>query len=678
MSERDVRERDILVASNEFAYVQDLTKGDIVLYVGPTKISLSNTERLVDFRHGRFLPVRAEDGGLGVSAFVAASSSQYIVLENPTRDLTARPVKGNNSAAELLTGRKIVVPGPASFPLWPGQRAKVVDGHELGEDEYLVVRVYENVDGDDRPIGTEAIVRGEDVRFYIPRTGLEVLATEAGYVRRSWRLRKGTGLHVRVIKAFTAAAAGAGEQVPAGTYEAGQEIFLKDREGFFFPTESLEVVGTVTAVPLADKEGVYVRAIGSGRISTVCGPCNYLADPTEVELVSRPLEPERASLYGISQQVPGRALSVYVPPSFAVLVTAKDKREVVRGPQTKILHFDEELETLRLSTGRPKSDESVLPTCFLQVEGNKVSDVVRMKTADHVELAVLLSYRVSFVTTAGPSERWFNVRDYVGLLCDHLGSILRAAARTVSIDAFHTEGTEILRSAILGEKKGGEPREGRTFEENGMWVYDVEVLEAQILDADVNKLLWDAQRTAIVAEVQRRQEELRLVSEKQKEAVDREIHAARLLTLATRVELEAARHHLEAAHSAAIVELDKVDKVGRAANLAEAFALDSAARMVAAEKQADLDRRTLEASVSAFRSQMEALAPELIATLKTLGNQHLAVELTRHASPLAILGGESVADVVERLLGALPIGTAPEGIKQVLPRPAGTKAGGKG
>jgi virginiamycin A acetyltransferase len=31
MADRDVRERDILIASNEYAYVQDLTKGDIVL-----------------------------------------------------------------------------------------------------------------------------------------------------------------------------------------------------------------------------------------------------------------------------------------------------------------------------------------------------------------------------------------------------------------------------------------------------------------------------------------------------------------------------------------------------------------------------------------------------------------------------------------------------------------------
>ncbi|HEY3445982.1 MAG TPA: hypothetical protein VGK67_06425 [Myxococcales bacterium] len=44
MADRDARERDILIAANEHAYMHDLTEGDIVLYVGPTKISLSNTD----------------------------------------------------------------------------------------------------------------------------------------------------------------------------------------------------------------------------------------------------------------------------------------------------------------------------------------------------------------------------------------------------------------------------------------------------------------------------------------------------------------------------------------------------------------------------------------------------------------------------------------------------------
>src|SRR5205085_10792778 len=104
MPERDIRERDTLVASNEYAYVQDLTKGDIVLYVGPTKISLSNTERLVELREGRFVPMRGEDVGGGVSAFVAASSAQYVVLENPAKDPAAKPVKGSNSSIELSSG----------------------------------------------------------------------------------------------------------------------------------------------------------------------------------------------------------------------------------------------------------------------------------------------------------------------------------------------------------------------------------------------------------------------------------------------------------------------------------------------------------------------------------------------------------------------------------------------
>jgi hypothetical protein len=279
MSERDIRERDILVASNEYAYVQDLTKGDIVLYVGPTKISLSNTERLVDYRDGRFVPLRGDDG-IGVSAFVTASSSQYIVLENPPKDPTVRPTKGNNSASELLIGRRVVVPGPASFPLWPGQRARVIDGHALREDEYLIVRVYDVTADDPRPIGAEAIIRGADVSFYVPRTGLEVLASgKGGYVRKAYRLRKGKGLHLRVVKAFVA---GEEDQVPAGHYDAGQDLFLADREGFFFPTESLEIVGEISAIPLAEREGVYARELATGRIQTIVGPLNYLPYPTRM------------------------------------------------------------------------------------------------------------------------------------------------------------------------------------------------------------------------------------------------------------------------------------------------------------------------------------------------------------------------------------------------------------
>jgi major vault protein len=629
MTERDARERDILVAANEYAYVQDLTKGDIVLYVGPTKISLSNTERIVELRGDRFVPVRADDGSLGVSTFITASSAQYIVLVNPARDATAKPLRGSNGAVDLLVGRKVVVPGPATFPLWPGQRARVIDGHQLREDEYLVVRYYDAIEGDVHPIGAEIVVRGSDVSFYVPRTGLEVVPdANSRYVRKAWSFPRPGGLHVRITKRA---------ELAEGTFEAGAEVFLKDRDGFFFPSENVEVIGLVLPIPIAEKEGIYVRDRATGRVSTVSGPANFIPDPTREEIVERLLDDESAALYGIESLEIGRAVAVDVPPSFAVLVTGKTRREVVVGPQTRILDYDEELAVLRLSTGRPKSDTERKTTCLLRIDGNKVSDVVRVRTRDHVELDVSLSYRVSFT---GDRAKWFNVEDYVGLLCDHLGSILRAAARAIRIEDFAAGATELLRTAILGEKVDGR-RPGRAFEENGMWVYDVEVLDVRILDGEVKKVLEAAQRAAIVADVKRRDEERRLAGEQLRASVDRELLAAEGLVLAVRGELEATRAQLEKNRAAAQLEIQRLAHDSQAAQR---------------ERDAEIERRALEASVVAWERQMAALAPELVTTLRALGHQALATELSKNVAPLAILGGGSVTEVVQKLLGSLPVG----------------------
>lgn len=700
MAERDVRERDILIASNEYAYVQDLTKGDIVLYVGPTKISLSNTERLVDFKNERFLPVRGEEGASGVCPFIAASSTQYVVLENPAKDPAVKPVKGNNSAIELLNGRRVVVAGPASFPLWPGQKARVVAGHELYEDQYLRVRVSDRVEGDPAPIGSERIVKGSEVSFYLPKTGLEVMPDSTGsYVRNAvtlvdgqycvlrgprgqrrfvrgpgvvfpeaweefhttagarvfaaYAMRKDKGLHVRVVKTFEAKA---GDQVPAGTYQAGQELFLAGREDLFFPTESLEVLGEVSSIPLAEKEAISVRELATGQIRTIAGPAAYLPDPTRVQLMKRPLDAETIKRWNLKGYDGTRAPAITIPPSYAVLVTAKTRREVVKGPQVRILDFDEELGVLSLSTGTPKTDAALLPTCFLLVDGNKVSDRLEVRTSDHVQLEVRLSYRVSFSSSPGSDDaRWFNVSNYVALLCDHLGSIVRAAVRATPIDRFHAASTEILRGAVLGEKKG-DKRTGREFEENGMLVYDVEVLEVQILDGDVDELLTDAQRSAITSEVARRKEGLRLLTEQAKHTVDRAVFEAQRQTQEAELALEAARRQLAAAKAEGKVEAARIEVLGKAKTDADALELASVAQTLAKARTAEVDERALTAQVNAFRAQMESLQPELIATLKTLGNQQLAASLTQHLGPLAILGGESVVDVASRLLAALPAG----------------------
>lgn len=646
MTERDVRERDILVAANEFAYVQDLTKGDIVLYVGPTKISLSNTERLVDFRHDRFLPVRADDPSSGVSPFVRATQGEYIVLENPAKSPEARAIKGSNAAVELLHGRKVVIAGPATFALWPGQRARVIGGHALREDEYLVVRAYD-ADAAGLAIGQEQVIRGADHAFYVPATGFEVVPVDGGgFVRRAFLLRKNCGLHLRVLRPHEVRE---GDLLPPGRYEAGREVFLRDHEGYVFPAEWLEIVGVSSPVGLSEREGLYVRDRLTGAIATVAGPASYLVDPTREEVVTR-----------------DRAITVDVPPSTAVMVVSPRRREVVVGPALRVLGYDEELEVLSLSTGRPKSAAQPLETCFLQIAGNKVSDVVPVRTRDHVELEVSLSYRVSFTDAGGRPERWFSVRDYVALLCDHMGSILRAAAREVPVERLHAEATPLVRAAILGDKRPGEARAGRVFEENGMCVYDVEVLDVRILDDEVRALLAAAQRSAIAGEIEKTRLANAAGVEDAREAARRSHIAARLETLAHEEAL--AEREAAAARAAQEAKLarEERDALARAEREARALSIAREAEAGARDRELAQERARLEAQTTAFAAQMSALAPELVATLKTLGHERLAADLTKHLGPLSILGGESVADVAERLIGSLPVGAGAR-VADVLP-----------
>src|SRR5262249_54020706 len=158
-------------------------------------------------------------------------------------------------------------------------------------------------------------------------------------------------------------------------------------------------------------------------------------------------------------------------------------------------------------------------------------------------------------------------------LCDHLASIVRSAVRGTAIDAFHANSIEVIRGAILGSKQGEEKRAGRKFSENGMLVYDVEVLDVNILDADVGKLLSDAQRAAIVAEVKKEEEELRLNGEKLREAVNQQLSEAHKETLKKEAELEEAQRTLAEAKANAEVHIHRLRKTGVAQNDADALGI---------------------------------------------------------------------------------------------------------
>lgn len=721
-------ERDILLAQNEFTYIQDITKGVITLNVGPHKCSLSNTERVVVFepRSKKFMPLEgiledATRGGprqayagiqQGVQQFVEASLSQYIVLENPRKDAKQPHVRGPNDAAELAMGKKVVIPGPNTFPLWPGQMASVIDGHKLKEDEYLLIRAYEPVEVEEKEkgetkkitiqIGTEKIIKGSEHKFYIPQAGFEVVPAEDNrerFVRKAIKLMDGeycvllkpngekkyvngpsmvipepqdliqvgrdarpickayglkpeNGLHLYVAKDFETKE---GEQLAnilgAGKFKIGQELFVSGKEGLFFPNENLEVLGEVKPISLAEDEGIYVRDNRSGVIKTAKGPLNLLPDPIKEKVIGRSLDASIASLCNIKSRGEQKAISVYVPPNHAMMVTSEKGRKIIKGPVTHILDYSEDLETLALSTGTPKSDKNLLKTVYLQIEGNKVSDEVEVETQDHVKLKVKLSYRISFEKE---QEKWFDVKNYVGLLCDHLSSLVRSTVQKSPLEQFYSSSTEVVRDAVLGKKEGEQKRVGRAFAENGMRVYDLEVLQINVLDEGIGDMLTTAQQNAFRLEMEKRDAERHFDLTKSTEDIKQKTNAIKIKSLESELELLKNDERVKTATAAISITVDKINKTGLAENTVAAnqavYAFDKAkAEDDQARKLEILDKET-----EAFKERMTAVTPEFVAAITRLGDQNLIVEATKNLGQASLFENKSVYDMMKTLWGGLP------------------------
>lgn len=717
MPEQNSRERDILLAWNEFAYVQDMTKGDVNMYVGPTKISLSNTERLVrtDPASGRVIPVIRDEHTEGVQPFIRASLSQYVVVRNPAKNSAANYNRGPNSAIELQMGKAVVLPGPVMSPLWPGQTASVVDGHRLKEDEYLLVRVCDVIQSPVQeqsgavdkkepdkilPIGTEFIVRGSETSFYMPTTGLEVVAAQAGshvrkavkltndeycilqnangeqkYVRgpkvvipepdetfigatdtarvlKAHKLVPEKGLHLIVTRDFELTREDNTKSLlPEGKYNIGQEIFLAGKEGLFFPTESVEIIGEVSPVSIAENEGLYVRDKRTGKITTVKGPNNYLPDPTKNEVVTRNLDERLEALYRVKNRDKQKAISVYVAPNHAIMVVSGDQRRVVKGPGTQILEHSETLEQLALSTGTPKTDAKLLDTVFLQIEGNKVSDLVTVETKDHVALDVKVSYRLSF---RGEDKKWFDVNNYVGLLCDHLSSIVRSAVKSTTLETFYSNSTELIRNSILGEKSSDGKRTGRIFAENGMQVYDLEVLSVDVRDRNVAELLAKAQQTAFTLTIRKREEETKFELSKAIEDINQKTNDLKAASLDSELKLISKQRAAETERAVTQIEVDKLKKVGIAQNTVAAQELEYNLRKKEVDETHQRKLQVLEAETDAVKQQMTAISPDYVAALTRIGDQSAVVEAAKHIGQLSVLEGKSVQEIVERALKGLP------------------------
>ena len=357
-------QKDLVLSINEYAYVLDETKGHVVCWVGPSKTSLSNSDKLVRFdtRSKSFVKCGYNEV---VNLFATAPENWYIILKNPVEGNKHPNPGANNLPDNVHIGRKVNVRGPVSFALYPGQMAKVVKGHALRSNQYLLARVYEAEEasksaGEMRDTegnvientqekyvnGQILVIKGTEVSFYIPPTGIEVIpkdnddrkgyvreavtlerleycilkdedgnkryvhgpevvfpkptetfvtSPKGGYIFRAVELSKISGIYVKVIAEY--------KDDDGTVHPVGEELFITGNDQMiYYPRPEHAIISYDNkmmhhAIAIPEGEGRYIMNRMTGVIKTVKGPAMYLPDPRTEVVVKRKLTENQCNLW---------------------------------------------------------------------------------------------------------------------------------------------------------------------------------------------------------------------------------------------------------------------------------------------------------------------------------------------------------------------------------------------
>ena len=795
------RQRDLVLSINEFCFLQNKTNGSIKSHVGPLTMTISQQEALVVFNSKTKKFEETTDFEKAKQLFTSAPEGWYIILKNPTTDGQYPEVgKANTTPTTVKIGTKVNIPGPTTFALYPGQMAKTVRGHKLRSNQYLIARVYDadaamkgmeqatiiDAEGNEATepkvnqyfVGQLLVIKGTEVSFYIPPTGIEVVpqtpygddyvrdaitlerleyailkdedgekryvhgpavvfpkptetfvkAPKGGSIFRALELSPISGIYIKVIAEY---------EENGVKHPIGEELFITGNEQMiYYPRPEHAMIqydGKYMhhAIAIPEGEGRYILNRLTGEIKTIRGPQMYLPDPRKEVVVKRKLTAKECSLiypgnkevlayneelndsrmskmankgmvdnslddvYSTSNQEATLAIfeananisrgTSYTKPrtitldtkfdgvvgvnvwtGYAINVVSKTgKREVVVGPQTRLLDYDETLEAMELSTGRPKTTDYLLSTAYLRVENNKISDLINVQTKDFVDVHIKVSYCVDFLEEY--KDKWFSVENYVKYLCDRQRSLLKREAKQHNIEDFYTNVSDIVRKIALNIPDEGAENvdrpEGRLFKENGMLVRDVEVLSVSV-ESNVARILNEHQEEMIrntleLSDAEKKNSIAKKLAEYENEEAklksERDMYRLELKNLyetqqlKNEEELAAARREQAKAQKQAEADLQELQDAIHKAKLERDKAIENA-RLNIERQMAAIEKGKQKAYAETVEKIMGSISEDLVAAMTSKANNDMLETVTKSMSPYAIAKNESVVDVTNKLL----------------------------
>jgi major vault protein len=349
---------------------------------------------------------------------------------------------------------------------------------------------------------------------------------------------------------------------------------------------------------------------------------------------------------------------------FAVLVTDKaGKRRVVEGPSSIHLEYDETLESFKLSQHTPKNHVDTKEDVYLRIKNNIVSEEVRIETKDLCHAKIKLSMKVDFIgDTDEEKYKWFSIDNYVKLLCDRIGSMLKNHIRQLSVMDFYGDSTNIVRDIILGKSEDGK-RKGLLFEENGMFVSEVDVLQVELDDYKLAESLKSAASDALqkALEIERNRRDFE--HEKERAKISKSVIEVRIDAELAKLELETQKEisrlnketDQEKLRQVLIAAQREADKANWIAEIEEISAKTNQ-RLEKEHEEAAIQKDIMKAETEKAKAIMAAIQPGLIEALSGLGDNDRIAKLADAIAPQAMFGEQGVKELMEAQFKGLGFG----------------------
>ena len=583
-------------------------------------------------------------------------------------------LKDEDGEKRYVHGPAVVFPKPTETFVETPKGGNIFRALELSPISGIYVKViaaYKEDDGTERKVGDELFITGKEQMIYYPRPEHAMIQYDGKYMHHAIAIPEGEGRYILdrlsgKIKTVT----GPAMYLPDPRTEVVVKRKLTRKEcELLYPgnTEVLEY-----NLGLSERAIEKLAAKGMANAVTDAINCAYstsnqldtLAIFESGSNISRGVSYTKPRTITLDTRFDG-VVAVDIWTGYAINVVSKTgKREVVVGPTTRLLDYDETIEAMNLSTGRPKTTDNMLSTAFLRIENNKVSDLINVQTSDFVDVQVKVSYCVNFLEEY--KDKWFSVENYVKYMTDHMRSLLKREIKNHTVQDFYANSTDIIRDCVLGKKD--EKHNGRFFEENGMLVYDVEVLSINI-DSEVSHMLEKHQYEIIsktleladadakvkvvtaLAEVERKEADLASANKLYKLSLEQKLEEEKL---AREEAIKAKMRAMNEAELKAKQDMQEILTAIKDAELARDKALKEA-EIAHAKELAEIEKDKQKAYADTVEQMVKAISPDLIAALTTSANADLLTTGMQSMSPYAIANGESVSDTVNKLLRGTPL-----------------------